>query len=161
MPGVWTLHDIGATYYFFILTERLPSSCLHDTPPMHASTVGTRSSGWVAILFSRQNVYNIFGSLSAHGFVLLLCAKYMYLPTHQLSFNWYAKHPFACFGNSSISHTQMASSSAPGRLPQKMIRGGRLRCGRGVFRIFCFDRGRLLRILPVFAKNSAPGRVIR
>ena len=49
------------------------------------------------------------------------------------------------------------ASSAPGRLPQKMIVGA-FPLWPGRFSHCCFGRGRSPRILPVFAKNSTPRR---
>ena len=79
----------------------------------------------------------------------------MYPPTYQPS---YMKHPFACFGNSAISHTQMTCQLASGANTEQYNRGGRLLCCRGVLCIFLLTAGRLLRILPIFAKNGATGR---
>ena len=66
---------------------------------------------------------------------VLLCyafAQNMFLPTHQLS---YAKHPFVCFGNSSISHAQMICQLGPGAFTLKTI-GAAFPVSPGRFCIF-------------------------
>ena len=69
------------------------------------------------------------------------------------------KHPFACFGNSSIPHAQMTCQLGRGAFTRKNDRGRLLWQGR--FSHFSLTGGRLLRIFPDFAKNSAPGRLMR
>ena len=72
----------------------------------------------------------VFGSLSASGVCLFRCscAKHvpgMYQPTINFpSRTRHVNHPFACFGNSSISHTRLTCQLGQGAFTPTSDNGG-------------------------------------
>ena len=68
-----------------------------------------------------------------------------------------AKHPLRLFQKQlHLPHSHDFPARPPGVHPKK---GGAFTAWPGRFSHFCFDRGRLLRILPVFAKSMALNKI--
>ena len=113
---------------------RISTSCYTRLTPMHASTVLVRVSGGQLCPIGRtsKTCLVLCPRLTC---LFFCCAKHV---LYQVS---YVKHSFACFGNSSISHTQMRPHLGHGTPKNGRGVRGRLLCGRGVLRLFVFWQG--------------------
>ena len=108
---------------------------LLNTPHPNARQHGTRWSGWVTILSKGRTSETILVLCPRLILsVLVLLRKTCTYPRTRYQLP-YVKHPYACFGNSSISHTQDDLPARPRGVHPPKWYAGRLLCGQDVLHI--------------------------
>ena len=118
---------------------------------------GSRTTGWVTIMFCSRNVQNIFGSPPRLTLSVAVVAQNMTNAHLRMKFPM-KRRPLPASETAPSPILKWPASSATGHIPRTLMGVG-VYCEVGAFFASLFWQGRLFRILPVFAKNSTPGHL--